>query len=103
MPAEKTGLMAPSESSGCDTFGGIRLVIHLNCCIMKMCHLFAFAGGVLAGGAIALMFAPKKGEELRRDLKNKLYDMKREIDETLVRCKDGHCRAEEKVDITIKE
>ena len=81
----------------------IRFVIHLNCCIMKMCHLFAFAGGVLAGGAIALMFAPKKGEELRRDIKNKLYDMKREIDETLVRCKDGHCRAEEKVDITIKE
>ena len=57
----------------------------------------------MAGGAIALMFAPKKGEELRRDLKNKLYDMKREIDETLVKCKDGHCRAEEKVDITIKE
>ena len=70
---------------------------------MKMCHLFAFAGGVLAGGAIALLFAPKRGEELRKDIKNKLYDMKKEIDETLVRCKEGCGCPEEKVDITIKE
>ena len=39
---------------------------------MRMCHLIAFAGGMLAGGAIALLFAPKKGEELRMDIKRKM-------------------------------
>ena len=70
---------------------------------MKICHVIAFAGGVLAGGIMALMFAPKKGEELRRDVKNKLCDIKREFDESVANCRQGcHC-AEEKVDIDIKE
>lgn len=52
---------------------------------------------------MALMFAPKKGEELRRDVKNKLCDIKREFDESVANCRQGcHC-AEEKVDIDIKE
>ena len=45
---------------------------------MKICHLIAFAGGVLAGGALALMFAPKKGEDFRKDIKEKMGDIKRQ-------------------------
>lgn len=70
---------------------------------MKMCHLIAFAGGMLAGGAIALMFAPKKGEDLRKDIKNKLHDVKRRVDETVAGCKDGCCCGEENVNVTIEE
>ena len=43
---------------------------------MKVCSMIAFAGGLviggMVGGAVALMFAPKKGEDLRRDIKEKL-------------------------------
>lgn len=70
---------------------------------MKMCNVIAFAGGVLAGGVFALMFAPKKGEDFRRDIKNKLSDIKRKIDEQVGECKCGCQCAEEKADVIINE
>lgn len=70
---------------------------------MRMCHVIAFAGGVLAGGAIALLFAPKKGEDLRKDIRNKLYDIKKKLDESVDGCKDGCCCTEEKADVIINE
>lgn len=73
------------------------------CTVMRMCNVIAFAGGVLAGGVIALMFAPKKGAELRKDIKGKLFEMKKEIDERMACCKDGRCGVEEKVEMTIEE
>ncbi len=85
------------------TFDKVPAVLTYNFYIMRFCHLIAFAGGVLAGGALALMFAPKKGEEFRRDIKNKLYDVKKHIDDSLERCKDGCCSAKENVNITIEE
>lgn len=71
---------------------------------MKICNLIAFAGGVVAGGIMALMFAPKKGTELRKDIKERLCDMKRRMD----CCNDGTCGeechcGEENVNITVKE
>ena len=71
--------------------------------IMRMCNVIAFAGGVIAGGVIALMFAPKKGAEFRKDIKDKLYDMKKQMDESIAKCKEGcHC-GEENVNINIEE
>ena len=69
---------------------------------MKMCHLFAFAGGVLAGGIIALMFAPKKGTELRKDIKDKVQELKKHVDETIGRCTEGCC-CNESVSVTVEE
>ena len=35
---------------------------------MKVCNFLAFTGGMLAGGLVMMMFAPKKGEEVRKDM-----------------------------------
>ena len=69
---------------------------------MKICNFAAFAGGMLAGGVIALMIAPKKGSELRRDIKDKMQNLKRQVDETIERCTEGCC-CNEKVNVTIEE
>lgn len=42
-------------------------------------YLIAFAGGLLSGGVAALLFAPKKGEDLRREIKAKVDDAKEHI------------------------
>lgn len=69
---------------------------------MKICHLIAFAGGMMAGGVLALLFAPKKGEDMRKDIKNKLYEMKMHMDEA-VGCMHGCNCNEEKVDVVIEK
>lgn len=67
-----------------------------------MCSVFAFAGGVLAGGIIALLFAPKKGEEMRADIRQKLGDVKRHVDETIAMCGEA-CQRGESVNVTVEE
>ena len=69
---------------------------------MKICHVVAFAGGVLAGGVIALMLAPKKGAELRKDIKDKVQELKKRVDETIDRCSEGCC-CNERIDVTVEE
>ena len=70
--------------------------------IMRICNYAAFAGGLLAGGIIALLFAPKKGSELRADIKEKLGDVKKHVDETIAMCGEA-CRCGEEVNVTVKE
>lgn len=66
---------------------------------MKVCSMIAFAGGLVVGGvvggAVALMFAPKKGEDFRRDVKEKLSDVKRQFAEQATVCHEGYCKREE--------
>ena len=50
---------------------------------MKVCSLFAFAGGVLIGGVAALRFAPKRGDERRKDIMGKIDDVKRQFTESV--------------------
>lgn len=69
---------------------------------MRVCNYAAFAGGVLVGGVIALLFAPKKGVELRNDIKEKLGDVKKRVNETIAMC-DENCRCGENVNITVEE
>ena len=63
---------------------------------MKMCSLFAFTGGILVGGVVggvvALMFAPKKGEELRKDIMDRIIDVEKQLAENTVVCHEGHCK-----------
>ena len=67
---------------------------------MRVCNVVAFAGGVLAGGIIALLFAPKKGVELRADIKEKLGDIKKHVDGAM--CGEN-CRCGENVSVTVEE
>lgn len=69
---------------------------------MKICNFAAFAGGMLAGGVIALMLAPKKGSELRKDIKDKVQELKKHVDETIDRCTEGCC-CNERIDVTVEE
>lgn len=62
-------------------------------CIMRFgCCLLAFAGGMLVGGVAAALFAPKRGDELRRDIKQKIDEAKEHIGKEM-----GCCRGEKKV------
>ncbi len=69
---------------------------------MKMCGIIAFAGGIvvggMVGGALALMFAPKKGEDLRKDIMDKIIDVEKQLTEYGTVCKDGHCKRMEVVE-----
>ncbi|MBR4849046.1 MAG: YtxH domain-containing protein [Bacteroidaceae bacterium] len=69
---------------------------------MRVCNYAAFAGGVLVGGVIALLFAPKKGVELRADIKQKLGDVKKHVDETIAMCGNS-CNGGECVNVTVEE
>ena len=65
---------------------------------MKVCNFLAFTGGMLAGGLVMMMFAPKKGEDMRRDIKERLGDIKRHFDHAGCCGKEGcDCKVEEKV------
>ena len=63
---------------------------------MKMCSLIAFAGGIvvgcMVGGAIALMFAPKKGEEFRKDVMDKIAEAMHRFAESTTVCHEGQCK-----------
>jgi gas vesicle protein len=41
---------------------------------MKQSHVYAFLGGALIGGIIALLLAPDKGSETRKKLSKKLEE-----------------------------
>lgn len=69
---------------------------------MRLCSLIAFAGGVLAGGLVMMMVAPKKGEEMRQDIKDRMNNLKKHIGDAIDGCKDKCCcEVEEKM--TVKE
>ncbi len=65
---------------------------------MRVCNFLAFAGGVFVGGLAMMMFAPKKGEDMRRDIKERLGDIKRHFDNAGCCGKEGcDCKVEEKI------
>ena len=64
---------------------------------MKICNFLAFTGGMLAGGLVMMMFAPKKGEDMRKDIKDRIGDIKRHFDNACCCGKEGcDCNAGEK-------
>lgn len=76
----------------------------LNIYIMKFgCCLVAFAGGVLAGSVVALLFAPKKGDELRKDIKEKMNDAKQRLADDMGCCKHQTKVVEDDVTVSFEE
>lgn len=50
--------------------------------------LIGFLTGAAVGSIVALLFAPKSGKELRKDIKNKSQDLIEDADEYLMKAKD---------------
>lgn len=50
--------------------------------------LIGFLTGAAVGSIMALLFAPKSGKELRKDIKNKSQDLIEDADEYLMKAKD---------------
>lgn len=72
--------------------------------VMKLvCCLTAFAGGVLVGGIAAMLFAPKKGEDLRREIKQKVNDAKERIASEDGCCKSGTTVVKDDVVVSFEE
>ena len=59
--------------------------------VMKICSFMAFVGGVVAGGVAALMLAPKKGEEFRKEIKERMDGVKRHLSEATGCCNAHGC------------
>lgn len=71
---------------------------------MKLaCCMMAFAGGMLAGGVVALLFAPKKGSEVRRDIKERIYDAKEHLKQEISCCKPAARVVEEDVTVSMEQ
>lgn len=67
------------------------------------CCMVAFAGGVLAGGIMALLFAPKRGDEMRRDIKKHADEALKHIKDEISCCKPGSQVIEEDISLSLKE
>ena len=54
---------------------------------------------MLAGGLVMMMFAPKKGEDMRKDIKDRIGDIKRHFENAAGCCgKEGcDCKTEERI------
>jgi hypothetical protein len=52
----------------------------------------AFALGTLLGSALALLFAPRTGRQLRRDLSERLDDVTQRVKQNLGQYTDGEAR-----------
>ncbi len=91
-------IISPCRSQTEDYPWNLRVLTVKFCFFMKICNFLAFTGGMLAGGLVMMMFAPKKGEEMRKDIKEKLGDLKRHFDNAGCCGKEGcDCKVEEKI------
>lgn len=63
--------------------------------------MLAFAGGALAGAVTALLLAPKRGEELRKDIKSKIGEAKAHLDAEIACCKAAAAGKGTKEDVIV--
>lgn len=65
--------------------------------------MVAFAGGVLVGSVAALLFAPKRGDEMRRDIKERIDEAKAHIKKEMACCKPSEKVVEENLSVSFEE
>lgn len=65
--------------------------------------MVAFAGGVIAGSVVALLFAPKRGDEMRREIKERVNEAKERMKKDISCCKSQAGVVEEDVTVAIEE
>jgi len=64
-----------------DVLGALGLQRRRNMAASMLPIVTGFAAGALAGAAVAFLFAPKPGNEMRRELKGRANDMTRRMSE----------------------
>ena len=64
--------------------------------------LLKFVAGLGLGVGVGMLFAPKKGVELRADIKQKLDDVKKRVDDTVAMCGEK-CNCGESINVTVEE
>ena len=59
--------------------------------MMKLENWLAFAGGVIVGGAMLMMLAPKSRKEACENIRKKMEDTKECVDEAMKKCHAHSC------------
>ena len=59
--------------------------------MMKLENWLAFAGGMVVGGVVLMMLAPKSRKEMCRKIKRKMEDAKECVDEAMKNCHFHSC------------
>lgn len=59
--------------------------------MMKIENLLAFACGIIAGGTIVMMLAPKSRKEMCMNIKKKMDDAKECVSEAMDKCHAHSC------------
>lgn len=59
--------------------------------MMKLENLLAFAGGMVVGGVVLMMIAPKSRREMCTNIKKKMEDAKEYVDEAMKNCHIHSC------------
>ena len=58
---------------------------------MKLKTMLAFAGGLVAGGLMVMMIAPCSGKEMCENLRKKMADAKKCVDDAMEKCHAHGC------------
>lgn len=76
--------------------------------MMKLENWLAFAGGMVVGGVVLMMLAPKSRKEMCTNIRKKMEDAKEYVDEAMKCCHTHSCDcaespSEKSETVTMKE
>ena len=65
--------------------------------MMKLENWLAFAGGMLVGGAVLMLLAPKSRKEMCENVRKKMEEAKECVNDAMSRCHSHSCGCVESV------
>lgn len=68
---------------------------------MRLGSLLAFTGGIIVGGALVLMLSPKVRIEVNENIRKKMDEAKKRIDEAMEKCQCQPCECDKNVADTV--